>query len=199
MKLLRLVLIVFTTWMLILMYVLCLSTGLICASYNGFAVDSNNYIYVGKNNTIEVQDGNGNKIREFSSVTDRGYKFTVNSNNEILLSTGDFLYTIDTEGNIKNKSEVHSYEDDLHGVTRTKFITSDGTVYKMRGLLLRTCIYRVDGNKKTVVFKMPMFDYAAKYVVGLSVIISLFFGGKYLSDKSKKVGNEKIVDGSVSS
>ena len=128
-------------WPIIVLFLLAKITGKINISYEGFAIDHNNDIYLGKDSTIEVLD-------------------------QIKISTGDYLYLTDLSGNLISKKDISSYtDDDLLRENRYEFIASDGVHYIMKNHFLRPCIYRIDETQKTIIYKMPIFDYIVKLIM----------------------------------
>ena len=145
-------------WPIIVLFLLAKITGKINISYEGFAIDHNNDIYLGKDSTIEVLDYDGKVLRSISPYTSRGYKFTITPDNQIKISTGDYLYLTDLSGNLISKKDISSYtDDDLLRENRYEFIASDGVHYIMKNHFLRPCIYRID--------EMPIFDYIVKLIM----------------------------------
>ena len=148
-------------WPIIVLFLLAKITGKINISYEGFAIDHNNDIYLGKDSTIEVLDYDGKVLRSISP-----YTFTITPDNQIKISTGDYLYLTDLSGNLISKKDISSYtDDDLLRENRYEFIASDGVHYIMKNHFLRPCIYRIDETQKTIIYKMPIFDYIVKLIM----------------------------------
>lgn len=138
--------------------------GKVCIDYYGFAVDDVGNIYLGMNSTMKVFDSDGDLLRSISPPTSRGYQFSI-LNNRIVLYTGTFFYTMDLEGNVIEKVEITD-ENRLHlpEIRENKCITSNGTVYLLKSRFFRSRIYRVEDNKKIMVYEMPLLDYAVKLI-----------------------------------
>ena len=164
MKIPRLLIVyVLIIWPIIMFFLFMIITGKVCVSYEGFAVDNEFNLYLGKDYAIEVLNEKGEVLRKISPFTSRGYKFTVTTDNTIIISTGEYLYTTDLLGNLIDKKTISDYTDDkLNNINRHEFTTSNGTVYIMKNFLLRTHIYRLEGSQKVTVYKMPIFDYIVK-------------------------------------
>ena len=166
---------IITVWPIIMIFLFTIVTGKICVSYHGFALDDNANIYLGKGSNIEVLNHKGEVLRNISSYTSRGYKFTIAADNTIRISTGDYLYKTDLLGNLINKKVISDYtEDELVGINGHEFTTPDGTVYVMKNFILRTYIYRLEETKNIVIYKMPVFDYIIKllaFICFISIII----------------------------
>lgn len=73
-------------------------------SFYGFALDSQNLLYVGRDNVIEVYKGN-EKVFDINPKTSRAYAFTINDD-IIVLSTSEFVYKIDLSGNVIEKAKM---------------------------------------------------------------------------------------------
>lgn len=143
--------------------------------YNGFALDNGNNIYLGKNSSIYVMNQNGEFKQNISAMTSRGYSFTISNENQILISTGDYLYTISLLGEVIEKKTINNYkEDPLININKSEYIDSNGKKYVMKNELFRTRIYRIEDNEKIMVYQMPILDYVIKlffYAFLLSVFI----------------------------
>ena len=150
-------------WPILIFVLFSVISGKACISYHGFAIDKNSNIYVGKNSAIEVTDRNGHFLKIVNPYTSRDYKFTISADDTLEISTGDYLYKADLNGDLIAKKRISDYADDsLIGTDKHKFVTASGETYVMKSILFREYIYRLDDMKKTVVYKMPMFDYAVK-------------------------------------
>ncbi|MHB8963504.1 MAG: hypothetical protein ACYC5K_10170, partial [Saccharofermentanales bacterium] len=85
----------------------CLSmiiSGLVTLSLSGFAFDSSGRLYLGKDAAIEVYEGGTLKYR-ISPMTSRGYIFTIQSDDTILLSTSSVVYTMNLNGEVLTEEE----------------------------------------------------------------------------------------------
>ena len=138
-------------------------------SYNGFAIDSKGYVYMGCEKEIKVFKNNL-YCYSISPRTSRGYEFTI-FNEKILVEVSQSVFVLDTKGNDVEYSEDLTNVS-IHSVRPNKkvFLT-DNNVYKMKKTLGRT---RIVDNKNDVVFEMPLRDYSAKIILSFS---SICFGG----------------------
>lgn len=167
-------------------------SGVVAMTYEGYAVDSAERIYVGKNTGIEVYDG-AEKIRTISPRTSRCYKFTVQENDTILLSTGKTVYLIDQDG-----ETIEQYQDDLMRTYRDieseqkHFTSASGTEYEQTNMFGYYRIMRSDG---VCVYSMPWLDYAARIVFFLA-FISLFIFIPVLIKKAR-FGNNSAPTSSI--
>lgn len=136
-------------------------SGEVHTNYNhGFSVDHEGNLYLGFDSEIQVTDPNGNIIRTFSSQTSRGYTFKINDSEQILLSTGSVLYTMDLYGTVieEKKDDIQKGTTLPHFPTKT-FTDSNGVRYEMKEHFLRIYIYRLDENGSTAIYEMPLYDY----------------------------------------
>ena len=150
-----------------LTYFLLILTGKACISYEGFAIDSNDNIYVGKDAKIDVYNPNGEWIREINTITTRGYRFTI-QDDQILLDASTHLLTFDLNGNLISKKEIS--ESVLSTLGRRRFVTESGVVYTMENRFFRTSIFRNEGDQKIEVYKMPMLDFIVRIMFFGSII-----------------------------
>ena len=65
----------------------------------------------------------------------------------------------------EKKAVDETTDDDLLRENRYEFIASDGVHYIMKNHFLRPCIYRIDETQKTIIYKMPIFDYIVKLIM----------------------------------
>ena len=155
-------------------------TGTACLSYQGFALDKSDNIYLGKSGNIEVLDNKGKLIKNISPMTSRGYRFTVNENNEIIISTGYYWYRKDLSDNLLDKGEITAHEDDpLAKLKRYEYISADGSQYVMKMYFFRTNVYKITDENRVSVYQMPLFDYFIRllsFVVYPGFIFSVLFG-----------------------
>ena len=88
-------------------YIICfllILTGKVTIQYQGFGIDSNEVVYVGKQRQIQ-KIYNNNVVATINPRTSRGYAFTVQNNDTILLSTSSTVYTLNLEGEVISKQE----------------------------------------------------------------------------------------------
>ena len=158
----------FLIWPFLLCSIIMEMTGVVCTSYQGFAVDNNHNIYLGKNRDIEVLNDQGIYINKIHPMTSRGYRFTLVDDSEIWISTGDHFYKKDLSDHMIEEKPISLHTDDpLIGInffTSRKFTASNGTEYRMKLHFLRTHIYRYDGEKQISVYTMPVLDFIVRMI-----------------------------------
>lgn len=81
-----------------------IGSGTVVTSYEGFALDSNENLYLGEYGKINVYK-EGSLLYSVDAHTSRAYAFTI-QNDEILISTAETVYITDLSGNV-----ISSYED----------------------------------------------------------------------------------------
>lgn len=159
-------------WLVILMafaalaviFVVLLSvTGKSCLWYNGFAIDSSNRLYLGRNQEIVVFDQNSKELYRWEVPTSRGYRFTI-YDECIYLFAHQQCYILDFYGNIqdvRSSGETPKIQD----WPNHSFITNDGSTYHLYNTFLRTTIVKENNNGKNVIFRMPWKDYILRIVL----------------------------------
>ena len=95
--------------LLVLFFVMLISisligSGTVVTSYEGFALDSNENLYLGVYGKINVYK-DGSLLYSVDAHTLRAYAFTI-QNDKILLSDAETVYIMDLNGNV-----ISSYED----------------------------------------------------------------------------------------
>jgi len=130
--------------------VMLIITGAVTLSVESFAVDKNDRLYVSTVNGIAVYE-EGIRVDRISLPTSRGYQFTVQRNDTILLSTSTEVYTLDMSGNILSQREdVGSRTFYQLQANRRNFKSRNGDNYRMRGTFGCT---RIIKNDSEVVFR----------------------------------------------
>ena len=81
-----------------------IGSGTVVTSYEGFALDSNENLYLGEYGKINVYK-EGSLLYSVDAHTSRAYAFTI-QNDEILISTAETVYITDLSGNV-----INSYKD----------------------------------------------------------------------------------------
>ena len=82
-------------------------TGKACTFYQGFAVDGDGNLYIGKTQVIEVLKPNGDVLRRIDPCTSRGYRFTMDADQTLWIDTGGYLYRTDRVGARIESREIH--------------------------------------------------------------------------------------------
>lgn len=95
--------------LLVLFFVMLISisligSGTVVTSYEGFALDSNENLYLGVYGKINVYK-DGSLLYSVDAHTLRAYAFTI-QNDKILISDAETVYIMDLNGNV-----ISSYED----------------------------------------------------------------------------------------
>lgn len=149
--------------------------GTINIHYSGFAFDSNNQLYVGKYETIELLQ-NGFKIKSINPKISNGYTFTI-QNDQLIIAANSKVYTTDLDGNVINEeNDRFSTKHNQLYSQRKIFKTLDGKVYKSTNWLGYYMIWRVDTDLHQLVFHMPLSDYIVKVLFAVSCILFVTYG-----------------------
>ena len=147
-------------------------TGTATPFIYSFAVDLYDRIYIGTKNEICVYE-DGVPIKSIEPRTSRDYRFTINDNGNILLSTATYVHIMDLEGNV-----LSTHEDlgaDMFNqieYTKKKYISANGDVYKMVGEFGLT---RIIKNDIEVVYQISNLSFAVKILIPACTIALFMF------------------------
>lgn len=152
-------------------------TGKACAFYQGFAVDGDGNLYIGKTQVIEVLKPNGDVLRRIDPCTSRGYRFTMDADQTLWIDTGGYLYRTDRFGARIESREIHG--DGLSVSVLYEYVSADGTAYRMKNRFLRPCIVRMEEPEDVAIYKMPVFDSAVRLLLIFGVPCFLATAGLF--------------------
>lgn len=141
----------------VIIFLLCFILTLVSIIKNdkiiGFAIDSENRIYIGKNSIIEVYN-EGVIENVIHSVTSRGYTFTI-KDEKIVIFTGTKLYYLDLNGNVIDSEDFTGIEPkELRG--GKTFEDSKGNYYELKKSFGRSQIIE---NDSKIIFQEPLSNY----------------------------------------
>lgn len=159
-------------------------TGKACAFYQGFAVDGDGNLYIGKTQVIEVLKPNGDVLRRIDPCTSRGYRFTMDADQTLWIDTGGYLYRTDRFGARIESREIHG--DGLSVSVLYEYVSADGTAYRMKNRFLRPCIVRMGEPEDVVIYKMPVFDSTVRLLLIFGVPAFLAAVGLFAMETRKK-------------
>ncbi len=156
--------------LLVLFFVMLISisligSGTVVTSYEGFALDSNENLYLGVYGKINVYK-DGSLLYSVDAHTLRAYAFTI-QNDKILISDAETVYIMDLNGNV-----ISSYEDaDTSLFNKLKkdknSFSLNGNTYKIQKNFGRSRIVKDDGK---VIYQMPILDYIVKIGFLISMV-----------------------------
>lgn len=143
-----------------------IGSGTVVTSYEGFALDSNENLYLGEYGKINVYK-EGSLLYSVDAHTSRAYAFTI-QNDEILISTAETVYITDLSGNV-----INSYKDTDTSLfnelkSNKDSFSLNGSTYKMQKNFGRSRIVKDDGK---VIYQMPLLD----YIVKIGILISMLW------------------------
>lgn len=157
--------------LMILLIMFTILPGIVTISYNGFAVDQDGYLYLGKKDRIEVIDSEGNLLRTIRAKSNMNFDFSIHEN-EIVMRAGSDLYWLDLQGNLlRQELKSKRWMEVLPPENKNLFVDASGTKYTMEySGFLRTSIFKWNGDEKMEIFKMPLFDYSMRLVLIFTVV-----------------------------
>lgn len=168
--------IMFTSLMLI-------ASGTVSLSYSGFGVDSAGILYLGTDAGIKKYD-DGELIGSINPQTSRGYIFTIQKDDTILLSTASRIYKLDRSGNILDQQEdIGTSTFNELQKTKKHFVAQNGCEYVMQSSLGRVIICSDD----EIIYQMPILDYTVKIAFSLA-FVSVFVFVPIIIKKSRTYG-----------
>jgi len=150
---------------------LLLITGKATPFISGFAIDKNDWIYVGEETEICVYE-NDVLIRTINPQTSRAYAFTI-ADDQILLSTASIFYIMDLDGNILDAQDdpgAHMYNQLQY--SKRKFISHSGDIYKLKGQMGWTRIVKYDTQ---TVYRISLLSFLVKILLALSLLAIFIF------------------------
>lgn len=154
-------------------YVMCTAlatTGLVWITFNGFGVDSSGRLYVGEGNRISVYE-NSQLLYKIQNNTGRGYVFTVQENDSILLASGSHICRMNLHGENIFPPMQDEGSNTTKKLEKSKFdgFSRNGDVYSTKQFLGYISIYRGE----EVIYRMPLLNYVVK--IGIIVSTPCFF------------------------
>lgn len=147
-------------------------TGIATPFVSSFAIDGDDRIYVGTQNEIRVYE-KGLLVDTISPKTSRAYVFTINEDENIVLSTSTKIYTMDLVGNVLDTQEdpgAHMYNKIQYN--KRKFFSHNGDEYKLIGELGWT---RIVKNNIETVYKISMLSFLVKVLIAVCAIALFIF------------------------
>lgn len=155
----------------------------VVSTYYGFAVDSSEKIYIGKNSAIEVYE-NGTQIKTINSMSSRYYTFAIENDN-MLMATAEKLYILDLEGNIISEKDVNTSQT-MRALESVTDYEVNGNVYSFDKSFGRVTI----SVNNRIMYQTPLWEQLLK--ISLVCIYILFF----IFTSTFVVWKRKLGDGS---
>jgi len=148
---------------------LMILTGLATPFISTFALDMQGNLYVGEGKMLRIYH-NGVLLREIE-MEDYDYAFTINSNNELVVSYTSTVCRMDTSGKILDEWEDHNAKtyQELRR-TGTNLTMPNGDKYRKVSELGWTRILR---NGTEEIYRLSVFSFIIKLLMSLC-FVSLF-------------------------
>lgn len=171
--------------MTVVCFILLIS-GKVSLNTYSFAVDSFGKLYVGKDSKIEVYIDQS-LVKSIFPMTTKGYLFTIENDDSILLSDASTVYVMDLNGIVLSQRE-DQFSTVYSKLNSNKeiFVTTSGMKYIKRNILGRIEITQDFENTSTVVYRMPLLDYVVK-VVFWTILVSGFIITPFIHSEWKKM------------
>lgn len=146
-------------------------------AFCGFGVDSTGNLYVGYGQRIEIYN-NQVKVYEIRNrYTSRGYVFTVQSDDTLLLGTGTTLITLSLDGELIEKVEDYTGKTSNLRASKRVFLT-DGKAYTASRSFGRLQI----SQGEEIVYQQPLpyyvlyllsFVFVPLFVVNVLIVVKM--------------------------
>ena len=160
--------------------------------FYGMGVDSEGFVYVARENRIEVYDNNRTIVREINNkYAGQKMVFTVKDDKMCFLSgAGGELHCskFDLQGRLLVKGELITVEYDKELTENSKrTVTENGDVYEYN---LDKFQYRILLNGETVIYEQPMFHAIMDRMFFIMIFVFIVLAG-YTMEKLSKLNNWK--------
>ena len=150
-----------------LLYFLCASliiSQTVSLNYQGFGVDTRGNLYVGIGHKIDVFE-NGELTHTIRKGTSRGYCFTIQEDDTILLASGNDVFIFDLLGETTLSQWKDSSIKDTLSESKYFYKSHEGDIYRASYPMGRLTIYRNDSP----IYRLPLFDYVVLILLCISV------------------------------
>lgn len=125
--------------------------------FNGFGIDSNGLLYIGRLHQIEIYN-EGKQIQKLTTPADRGWVMAVDDKDNILVSNMSTIIILDTDGSvITTHKDIHSeryYK--IRSIRQVKML--DGSIYELKHKWIWPTIQR----NGTTIYRVPFADFVTR-------------------------------------
>ncbi len=182
------------SWVVFVACLLCIICGVVTEHYNGIAVDSRNYLYIGCYNDIRVYFNGENLYDIVAKSTPSGsYNFTIENDCIVIYKQQKvFYYTLD--GLLIREEDDSEMHQSISAYAKRNEFFSNGNKYILKSFLGREYVVKIDDKSvQSTVFKMPMLDYCVKVIQPISMFAFFAFAFLYLKSKGipEKIGEHR--------
>ncbi len=170
--------------------------GEINISYQGFAIDSKNNLYIGYDSGVIKKYKERTLLGTISAQTSRGYDFTILENDVIYVDCGNRAHYIDSNGTLLKTITKNIPRFTELRPSSKEFLSTDGTLYRLENYFGRTKIVEYSNTQKTIIYEMPLNDFFVKILVGYGtvlfmIIVTLFVWFEKKKQSGKKQSNNR--------
>lgn len=171
---------------IVLLCLMLIISGAVTPSISGFAIDSSGKLYVGMPQKICIYDAE-TLVGSISPYTSRSYAFTINEDDNIILSTSTKVYLMNLDGTILDTWDDPG-ADTFNQIRyrKAEYISANGDVYKLSSVFGWISITK---NGVDVVWHIDLFSYIVILLLGISAtaILGLFVWISYVQKRSRDV------------
>lgn len=148
-------------------------TGTATPFIHCFAVDASDRLYIGTDSDIYVYD-NGIMIGTINPHTSRGYMFTINEEQLIVLSTASKVHLMDLNGTIlQTHDDPGAYMYNQIQYKKRTFVSANGDEYKLIGEFGWT---RIIKNRSELIYQISVLSFMVKVLIAVAAVALFLFG-----------------------
>ena len=167
----------------ILLFFVIIAFGCGSLEFNGFGIDSNGLLYVGRLHQIEIYKED-KQIQKLTTPADRGWVMTVDDKNNIVVSNMSTVFILDSDGSvITTHKDIHSeryYK--TRSIRQIKML--DGSIYDLK----HKWIWPTIQKNGTTIYRVPFVDFAVRILFMCGSIFLLIGIVVCKMDKKDSVG-----------
>lgn len=152
---------------IVLICVIMIISGRVSLVMNGFAIDNDGNLYIGREREIVVLKDDI-CVRKIDPPTSRTYKFTIIDGQTIILSTSTKIYTMDLSGNILSERSDEGNKVYSQLQWKKTYVDQKGSNYTLKSNWGRKAIYK----EEIQIYVMPIFDYIVLIML-ITVVLTL--------------------------
>ena len=171
---------------IMLICIIMIVSGRVSFVMNGFAVDNDGNLYIGREREIVVLK-DSICVRTIDPPTSRTYKFTIIDGRTIILTTSTKIYTMDLSGNILSERPDEGNKVYSQLQWKKSYVDENGFNYTLKSTWGRMAIYK----EEIQIYVMPIFEYIVLIVLIIAILtliitLSYFLTQQYRLNQSTR-------------
>ena len=142
--------------------------GVINFTFCGFALDSNDLLYIGKSNKIDVYD-NGKYVNTVFEY-DGGYFFTIQDEKLYIAASRDVIAVRDLTGKLIEIIDDSAHIEAKRLEKQKNVFLKDDAEYRATNTMGYYKITKLSNGESEVIFRKPLIDYICGVILLLSAL-----------------------------